>query len=174
MVEAGRKTPPLIRIKIVSIATALVLACPRVIPVLTYTLTTSSFGHVLADLDPLARGRVRASHFGASTSAPPTSASLRVSACRFGAAHVSATTFSATDLYQFFSLLGYVFFYSKDGDQYYTQIIMKDSAVFIIINIHKLDFVLLLLNTIIQHILQVACKSRPKWSVCFSTLMVIG
>ena len=55
-----------------------------------------------------------------------------------------------------------VFFYSKDGDQYYIQIIMKDSAVFIIINTHKLDFVLLLLNTIIQHILQVACKSRPK------------
>ena len=41
------------------------------------------------------------------------------------------------------------FFHSKDGDQYCTQIIMKDSAVFII-NIHKLDFVLLLLNTIIQ------------------------
>ena len=39
---------------------------------------------------------------------------------------------------------------------------MKDSAVFIIINVHKLDFVLLLMNTIIQHILQVACKSRPK------------
>ena len=71
--------------------------------------------------------------------------SLHVSACRFGAAHVSATPFSATDLYQFFLLLGYAFFYSKDGDQYYIQIVMKCSAVFIIINIHKLDFVLLLL-----------------------------
>ena len=61
-----------------------------------------------------------------------------------------------------FHCWGMFFFYSKHGDQYYTQIIMKDSAVFIIINIRKIDFVLLLLNTIIQHILQVACKSRPK------------
>ena len=47
---------------------------------------------------------------------------------------------------------------------------MKDSAVFIIINMHKLDFVLLLLNTIIQHTLQVACKSKPKWNKCLFQL----